>query len=56
VPSGFLYVVLLFIMLRLRHPEALDEGDRLGAARTFVALATLLVFALSFTPFPLTVR
>src|SRR5205814_6234899 len=56
VPSGFLYVVLLFIMLRLRHPEALDEGDRLGTARTLVALATLAVFALSFTPFPLTVR
>ena len=55
-PSGFLYAVLLFIMLRVRHPEALDESDRLGAARTLVALATLAVFALSFTPFPLTVR
>ena len=56
VPSGFLYVILLFVMLRLRHPEALDESDRLGAARTLVAFATLLVFALSFTPFPLTVK
>jgi len=56
VPSGFLYVILLFVMLRLRHPEALDESDQLGAARTLVALATLAVFALSFTPFPLTVR
>ena len=56
VPSGFLYVILLFVMLRLRHPEALDESDQLGTARTLVALATLAVFALSFTPFPLTVR
>jgi membrane-associated protease RseP (regulator of RpoE activity) len=56
VPSGFLYVILLFIMLRVRHPEALDESDRLGTSRTLVALATLAVFALSFTPFPLTIR
>ncbi len=53
VPSGFLYVALLFVMLRIRHPEALDESDRLGRARTLVAILTLLVFALSFTPFPL---
>jgi membrane-associated protease RseP (regulator of RpoE activity) len=56
VPSGFLYAVLLFVMLRVRHPEALDETDPLGTARTLVALATLAVFALSFTPFPLTIR
>jgi hypothetical protein len=56
VPSGFLYVVLLFIMLRLPHPQPLDDADALGPARRAVALATLLVFALSFAPFPLTVR
>jgi len=56
VPSGFLYVVLLFIMLRLPHPQPLDERDPLGPARTAVALATLLVFLLSFVPFPLTIR
>lgn len=56
VPSGALYVVLLFIMLRVPHPQPLDESDPLGAARNLVALLTLLVFALSFLPFPLTVR
>ena len=56
VPSGFLYVVLLFVMLRLPHPQPLDEREALGTARTAVALATLLVFALSFIPFPLTIR
>jgi len=56
VPSGFLYVVLLFIMLRLPHPQPLDDTDKLGTARTAVALATLLVFALSFIPFPLTIK
>jgi len=56
VPSGALYVILLFIMLRVPHPQPLDERDPLGAARNLVALLTLLVFALSFLPFPLTVR
>lgn len=55
-PSGILYVVLLFVMLRVRHPEPLDESDPLGNARTLVSLATLAVFALSFTPFPFTIK
>ena len=56
MPSGFLYAVLLFIMLRVRHPEAGDESDPLGTPRKIVALATLIVFFLSFTPFPLTIK
>jgi len=56
VPSGLLYVILLFVILRLPHPQPLDDRDALGRARRAVALATLLVFALSFIPFPLTVR
>jgi membrane-associated protease RseP (regulator of RpoE activity) len=56
VPSGFLYVLLLFFMLRVRHPNALDESDPLGRPRALVALLTLLVFILSFTPFPLTLQ
>lgn len=56
VPSGALYVVLLFVMLRMPHPQPLDDNDRLGAARLTVALLTLVVFALSFLPFPLTIK
>lgn len=56
VPSGALYVILLFVMLRMPHPQPLDERDRLGAARNLVAFLTLLVFALSFLPFPLTIK
>jgi membrane-associated protease RseP (regulator of RpoE activity) len=55
-PSGFLYAALLFVMLRVRHPEAGDEGQPLGRLRAAVALLTLAVFLLSFLPFPLTVR
>ena len=56
VPSGFLYVVLLFVMLRMPHPQPLDERAPLGPARLGVAALTLVVFALSFVPFPLTIR
>lgn len=56
VPSGALYVILLFVMLRMPHPQPLDDRDHLGAARQLVALLTLLVFALSFLPFPLTIK
>jgi hypothetical protein len=53
-PSGFLYTVLLAVMLRVRHP-APELMEPLGRGRTLVALITLLVFALSFVPFPLTI-
>lgn len=53
-PSGFLYAVLLAVMLRLRHP-APEEMEPLGTARVVVAIITLLVFALSFVPFPITI-
>jgi membrane-associated protease RseP (regulator of RpoE activity) len=54
-PTSILYVVLLFIMLRMPHPAPLDDHDPLGRARTLVGILTLLVFALSFLAFPLTI-
>jgi membrane-associated protease RseP (regulator of RpoE activity) len=53
-PSGFLYTVLLLVMLRVRHP-APEEMEPLGKARVIVAIITLIVFALSFVPFPITI-
>jgi len=52
-PSGFLYTILLGIMLRVRHP-APQQMEPLGAWRVVVAIITLIVFALSFVPFPIT--
>jgi len=51
-PSGFLYAVLLAVMLRVRHPQA-EDGRPLDQPRMFVAILTLLVFILSFLPFPI---
>jgi membrane-associated protease RseP (regulator of RpoE activity) len=53
-PSGFLYTVLLAVMLRVRHP-APEQTEPLGTARIVVAIVTLIVFALSFVPFPITI-
>ncbi len=52
-PSGFLYTVLLAIMLQVRHPQTV-ESEPLGTRRQVVAVITLLVFVLSFWPFPIT--
>jgi membrane-associated protease RseP (regulator of RpoE activity) len=53
-PSGFLYTVLLGVMLRVRHP-APEQMEPLGRARRVVGIITLIVFALSFVPFPITI-
>lgn len=54
-PSGFLYTVLLGIMLRVRHPQP-GTMEPLGNARLVVGVITLLVFALCFWPFPVTIE
>ena len=54
-PGGFLYAILLFVMLRVPHPQALDEFTPLGRARSLVALLTLTVFLLCFVLFPITI-
>ena len=54
-PSGFLYVILLAVMLRVRHPVP-EEMLPLDTKRLIVALITLLVFILCFIPFPITLH
>lgn len=53
-PSGFLYTVLLGVMLRVRHPQP-GTMEPLGKGRLIVAVITLIVFALCFWPFPITI-
>jgi membrane-associated protease RseP (regulator of RpoE activity) len=54
-PGGFLYAILLLVMLRVPHPQAEDELSPLGRTRLLVALLTLAVFLLCFVPFPITI-
>jgi membrane-associated protease RseP (regulator of RpoE activity) len=53
-PSGFLYAVLLAVMLRVRHPQA-EDTTPLDRPRLLVAWLVLLVFILCFLPFPITI-
>jgi len=54
-PSGFLFTILLGIMMRVRHP-APPVMEPLGTKRVVIAGLTLIVFALSFWPFPITIK
>jgi membrane-associated protease RseP (regulator of RpoE activity) len=53
-PSGFLYTVLLAVMLWVGHPQP-QVMQPLGTKRIWIAILTLIVFALSFWPFPITI-
>lgn len=50
-PSGFVFTIILGIMLRLGHPEPFDDSP-LDVKRKVIAFLTLLIFILSFVPFP----
>lgn len=50
--GGFLYVILLPIMLFLRHPQVNDEREPIGWVRKIFGVIALLVFILSFMPIP----
>ena len=53
-PSGFLYTVLLAVMLKVRHPQP-GQMEPLGSARIWIAILTFVVFVLCFWPFPITI-
>lgn len=53
-PSGFLYTILLAVMMRVPHP-APAVMEPLGAKRVLIAILTLVVFILCFWPFPITI-
>jgi membrane-associated protease RseP (regulator of RpoE activity) len=54
-PSGFLFAVLLGVMLRIRHPQP-AVMEPLGKARVLIGILTLIVFALCFWPFPISIN
>lgn len=53
-PSGFLYAVLLAVMMKVPHPQP-AVTEPLGTKRILIAIVTLIVFALCFLPFPITI-
>jgi membrane-associated protease RseP (regulator of RpoE activity) len=53
-PSGFLYAVLLGVMMLMPHPQP-AVMEPLGIKRIAIAIITLVVFVLGFWPFPITI-
>ena len=53
-PTMLLYVVLLAVMLNVRHPQP-EQMEPLGTMRVAIGIITLIVFALCFLPFPITI-
>jgi membrane-associated protease RseP (regulator of RpoE activity) len=54
-PSGILFAVILAVMMRVRHPEPLDDVP-LDQKRKIIAVLTLLIFVLCFSPFPIQIK
>ncbi|KXK06550.1 MAG: peptidase M50 [Acidobacteria bacterium OLB17] len=50
-PSGFLIAIILGVMLRVGHPRPFDQTP-LDTKRKAVAVLTLIIFILTFLPFP----
>ena len=53
-PSGVLFAIMLGVILRLPHPQPATM-EPLGTKRVAIALLTLIVYALCFWPFPITI-
>jgi len=52
----FVYVGILGLLIGLKHPPLRDDHESLGRGRKLFGLIALLVFILSFMPFPVTVK
>ncbi len=50
-PSGFLITIILGVMLKVGHPRPYDQTP-LDLRRNILGFVTLLVFAVTFLPFP----
>jgi len=54
-PSGFLIAIILGIMMRIKHPRPFDQTP-LDKKRKVIACLSLLIFILSFVPFPIQIN
>jgi membrane-associated protease RseP (regulator of RpoE activity) len=53
-PAWLVFLVLLLIMMRVRHPQP-QQMEPLGPARMVIGIVTIIVFALCFLPVPITI-
>jgi hypothetical protein len=50
--AGWIVWALVILLLGLKHPQVIDEGERLSTWRRVLAAAVVAVFILSFIPAP----
>jgi membrane-associated protease RseP (regulator of RpoE activity) len=50
--TWMVYGVILTLMLRIGHPQVVDQSEPLGLTRKLIAVIGLIVFILSFIPVP----
>ncbi len=51
-PSGFLFTIILGVMLKIKHPKPYYD-EPLDFKRKLIAAGVLLIFILCFSPFPI---
>ena len=51
-PGWLVWSVIVSVLWSLGHPPTVDDGRPLGPARVLAALATLVVFVVTFVPEP----
>lgn len=51
-PGYLPFALILYLVLKFRHPPTLDDETKIGNRRLAVALIALLVFVLTFIPVP----
>jgi hypothetical protein len=49
-------IILLILSLRFKHPPVYDPWQPIDPARRLWAVGALLIFVLSFTPWPVTLH
>ena len=54
--AAYIGFLILLVFLGIRHGQTLDDAVPLGRARTRLAMVLLAVFALCFTPVPITIE
>lgn len=50
---GWIIWALVILLLGLKHPRVVDDGERLSPARQYVGALILVIFILSFIPAPI---
>ncbi len=53
-PPWLLFLLLVYLLTRLRHPPTLDEGLPVGRRRIVLGVLAILFLVISFPPIPIT--